>query len=389
MSPMSSSVTAPALEAYPVGACFSDEDIAFIQSQIPAILRGQLSTARWTERFEQSVAAAAGTRYAVAFPSCTAALESALVALGIRPGDEVLIPAQTFVATAMAVHLVGARPVVCDILPATHCLAPEEIARRASPRTKGVILVHLAGLITPDLPQIQDQCDKLGLWLLEDCAHAHGASAQGRVAGSIGRAGCFSYYPTKVLTSGEGGALTTDDPRIAEVARSLQNRGRDMSAPTELYIRAGHNYRFPEISALLGCVQHTHLAEFLRLRDGIARYYRARLREAAPSLEVQVHPTGVVHSYWKFLVNLPRHMSRERIQSFMALRGAAIHWSYWPPVHLMPVMRELFGYSPGECPVAEDVLSRNISLPIDPRLDQRQMEHVIDTLLEAVREEDQ
>lgn len=389
MSLMSSSVAVSTLEAFPGGPCFSDEDIAFIQSEIPAILRGQVSTARWTERFEQSVAAAAGTRYAVAFSSCTAALESALVALGIRPGDEVLVPAQTFVATAMAVHLVGARPVVCDIVSATHCLAPEEIARRASSRTKGVILVHMGGLITPDLAQIQDQCDKLGLWLLEDCAHAHGASRRGRAAGSIGRAGCFSYYPTKILTCGEGGALTTGDPHIAEVARSLQNRGRDMSAPTELYIRAGRNNRVPEISALLGCVQHTHLAEFLRLRDGIARYYRARLREAAPSLEVQVHPTGVVHSYWKFLVNLPRHVSRERVQNFMAPRGVAIHWSYWPPVHLMPVMRELFGYAPGECPVAEDVLSRNICLPMHPRLEQRQMEHVMETLLEAVRRESQ
>ncbi len=372
------------METLPAGPCFSAADIAFIQAEIPAILRGQLSTARWTERFEQEVAAAAGTRYAIAFPSCTAALESALTALGVGPGDEVLVPAQTFIATAMAVHLVGAKPVVCDIDAATHCLAPGEIARRAGRRAKGVILVHMGGLITPHLDEIENECGRLGLWLLEDCAHAHGASWRGRPAGSIGRAGCFSYYSTKILTCGEGGALTTNDRNIAQTARSLQNRGRDMEASEELYIRAGRNNRVPEISALLGCVQHGHLAEFVRRRNEIAAYYRRRLQVDAPELEVQAHPPDVVHSYWKFLVNLPRTTSRQELQRFLASRGVAIHWSYWPPVHLMPVLRSLYGYAPGECPVAEDVLARNICLPIDPRLTEAQMKLVMDSFVEAV-----
>ncbi len=366
-----------------LGPWFEDADVARVQAEIPRILRGSLSNGRWTAEFEVAAAASAGTRYAVAFPSCTAALESTLSALAIEPGDGFLVPAQTFAATGMAVHLAGGRPVVCDIRPKTHCLDPDEIARKTTARTRGLILVHMGGLITPDLPVILSECAKRGLLLIEDCAHAHGASWNGRPSGSIGVAGCFSYHPTKILTTGEGGAVVTNDERIAAVARSLQNRGREMDSPVELYDRVGRNNRFPEISALLGVVQYRNLDKFVRLRNLVADYYRHRLAAEASEVEIQAHPAGVVHSYWKFLLNLPPGASRERMQERMKKRGVPVHWSYFPPLHLQPVFRRLFDYSPGQCPVAEDVLARNLCLPIHPRMGRRHAEVVIDCFLEA------
>jgi dTDP-4-amino-4,6-dideoxygalactose transaminase len=364
--------------------CFDDQDAAFIVSQIPGILRGQLSSGPWTERFEAAAAEMAGTRYAVALPSCTAALEATLTALGVGPGDEVLVPVQTFVATGMAVHLAGGRPVMCDIRPETHCLDPEEIARRAGPRTKGVVLVHMGGLITPDLPAIERECERRGLWLVEDCAHAPGAERNGRKAGSIGVAGCFSFYPTKVVTTGEGGAVTTNDERIAAVVRSLHHRGRDLEAPVELYIRAGRNNRFPEISALLGVTQLRRLDEFVALRNEAAAHYRRRLAAEAPEATVQAHPPGTRHAYWKFLVNLPPGVSRERLKTRMQERGVGLGWSYWPPLHLQPVFRRLYGAAPGLCPAAEELLARTVCLPIHPRFSEEQRERVIESFLEAL-----
>ena len=207
---------------------FSTEDREWIHREIDAILDGALSMGPNVHAFEQEFATRVGVRHAIAMNSCTSALEAALLSKDAS-GKEVIVPAETFIATGMAVHLAGGIPVLAEISESTLCLDLDDIKRRLTKRTAGVILVHMAGLITPNILEFRQFCDENGLFLIEDAAHSPGASHDGRSAGSFGHAGCFSFYPTKVITAGEGGMLTTDDDEIAAFARSFQHRGVDLS----------------------------------------------------------------------------------------------------------------------------------------------------------------
>ncbi len=369
-------------------AWFSDEQIEFIQERITGVLlQGQLSNGPWTAEFETTVARNSGTKYATAFPSGTAALEAALTALGIGAGDEVLLPVQSFIGNAMAVRLVGATPLFCDINAGTHCLEPEEISRKATEKTKAVILVHMGGLITPEIAEILGRCEAKGLHLIEDCSHAHGASWNGRRAGSIGAAGVFSFQSNRILTTGEGGAVVTNNRALSRTVHSLQNRGRDMDAKTEAYVRTGHNNRFPEVSALLGLAQYRSLPQLVAKRNETAAYYRARLQEEAPEVGVQAHPAGTEHSYGRFIINLPQGAARDQVKLFLQRRGIPVTMCYAPPLHRQPVFAELGAPEAANCPVADDVLERSLCLPVDPRINETQRKKVIDVLLEALRQE--
>jgi dTDP-4-amino-4,6-dideoxygalactose transaminase len=368
-------------------AWFTDEQVQFIMDRIPGVLlQGQLSNGPWTAEFETAVARNAGTKYATAFPSGTAALEAALTALGVGAGDEVLLPVQSFVGNAMAVRLVGATPIFCDITAATHCLDPEEITRKATPRTKAAILVHMGGLISPDIAEILGRCEAKGLLLIEDCSQAHGAHWHGRPAGSLGAAGVYSFQSARVLTTGEGGAVVTNNRALSRIVRSLQNRGRDMDAKTEAYARNGHNNRFPEVSALLGLAQYRSLPQLVAKRNETAAYYRARLREEAPAVGLQAHPANIEHSYNKFIINLPQGVSRHEVKLFLHRRGVPVSLCF-APLHRQPLFSDLGDPEAAKCPVADDVLERSLCLPIDPRISEAQRKKVIDVLLEALKHE--
>lgn len=349
---------------------FSDEDILEIQQEVPKILRGQLAMGDWVRRFEEAAAAMAGTAYAVACHSCTAGLEIALKSVGIGAGDEVIVPAQTYFATAMAVRNVGAKPVFGDVESGTHCLSPESVEKLISPRTKGVLLVHYGGLITPRLEEILRLCERHHLKLVEDAAHAHGAARRGRAAGSLGAAASFSYYATKVLTTGEGGVVTTNDEKVYRLARMYQARGMDLARPEEeLFVLPGHNVRMTEFAALCGVVQHRRLEEFLDRREQVAGVYARFFESRRPEIEFQRRPPETRHSYWKFTLNLPKGIDRAVVQKRLKEEwNVTVNWSYFPPVHLQPVFRELYGTQEGQCPVAEDICARCLNLPMHVRL---------------------
>jgi len=368
-------------------AWFTDEQVQFILAQIPGVLlHGQLSNGPWTAEFETTVARQAGAKYATAFPSGAAGLEAALTALGVGPGDEVLLPVHSPINNAMAIRLLKAKPVFCDVSAGTYCLEPEEIARKATPRTKAVVVVHAGGLITPDIAEILGRCQAKGLPLIEDCSQAHGASWHGRRAGSLGVAGVISFHSTKVLTTGEGGAVVTSNRQLARLVRSLQNGGRDMEAKTEAYVRCGHDNRFPEISALLGLAQYRSLRQLVAARNETAAYYRHRLQEEAPEVAMQVAPDYVEHSYWKFLVSLPQGVSRDQVKLFMRRRGVPASLCCYPALHRQPVLADVSDPEGANCPVADDLAERTLCLPIDPRISQSQRQTVIDVLLEALHQ---
>lgn len=365
---------------------FPEEDITTFMKEAPEILRGRVSMGKWVKSFEKTAARVHGTPYAVATNSCTAALEIAMLALGVKPGDDVLVPVQTFIATGMAVFNIGARPIFCDIKRETLCLDPAELERRASDKVKAVILVHFAGLITPDFEEISAICSRNGWALIEDAAHAHGASFHGRPAGSLGDAGCFSYYPTKILTTGEGGMVVTGSKRVSDLCRSYQYRGQDLNRPGEVFVRPyGRNVRLPELSALLGVLQYGRLEEFLDRRKRIAAIYDRVLKEEH-SLEVQFSGGATEHAYWLYTILLPMGMDRDLLKKrCMNNWNVSIDWSYYPPLHLMPVFQRLYQTHEGQLPVAEDALKRLVCLPVNPTISDEDADATIRCFLHEYR----
>jgi len=358
---------------------FSSGDIKFIQEQIPDILNGQLTMGPWCRKFEDCIKEISNTKYAVVFNACTSALEVGLQSLKIG-ADEVIVPAQTFIATAAAVKNIGATPVVCDIDPDTMCISPESLLAKITPNTRAVILVHFAGLITPDLEEIRSICSDRDIYLIEDAAHAYGARVNEQPAGSLGIFGAFSFYATKTVTSGgEGGALVTNDPKLYELARSYQSRGQDLRiTDEEVFCRSGRNVHMTEMSALCGVVQHSHINQFISARNSIAGMYNAFIERAMPECRTQVAPANTVHSYWKHVLVLPEGKSRLRLKELLASRGVPINWSYYPPVHKQPV------FDTGvTLPVAERICKQSVNLPMSAVLTVDQVEYVCSALYDC------
>jgi perosamine synthetase len=362
---------------------FNAEDRLWIHREIDAILDGALSMGPNVNAFEQEFSARIGVRHAIAMNSCSSALEAVLLAHGVVE-REVIVPAETFIATGMAVHLSGGIPVFAEISSKTLCLDLDDVRRRVTDRTAGIILVHMAGLITPDVLEFRRYCDENNLFLIEDAAHAPGAQIGEREAGSFGHAGCFSFFPTKVITAGEGGMLTTDNDDIAAFARSFQHRGRDMQSKIERYIMPGRNVRMTEMSALIGRVQFARLDEFLARRRQLAAIYAHELGRI-PSLRLITPLTPESSSYWKFPLLLDRELDRVRITEYMAEADIIVDWAYQPALHLQPVISKLYGTSEGLLPRTEDLLRRHLCLPCHPRMTDIDAVRVVSRLREAVR----
>lgn len=363
---------------------FSEEDRKWIHREIDAILDGALSMGPNVQLFEQEFAARVGVRHAIAMNSCTSTLEAALLSKGAA-GKEVIVPSETFIATGMAVHLTGGIPVFAEISESTLCLDLDDVKRRITSRTAGVILVHMAGQITPDILEFRQFCDNNNLFLIEDAAHAPGARHGGREAGSFGHAGCFSFFPTKVITAGEGGMLTTNDDGIAAFARSFQNRGKDMHSPTERYVLPGRNVRMTETAALFGRVQLSHLDEFLARRRQVAAIYGRELA-GLPGLLLIIPETRESSSFWKVPLLLDSSLDRALITECMAAAGVTVDWAYQPALHLQPVFRDLYGTTEGLLPRTEDILSRHLCLPCHPRMTDEDAINVARKLLGIVRD---
>ena len=223
---------------------------------------GMLAQGENVKEFEKAFAAYCGVRFAVATNSCSAALEISLRSLGLKQDDEVIVPIETFFSTGASVLREGGKISFAGIDPQTFCLSLNEIKKVFTTKTKAIILVHMAGLVTPEVEDIADFCRQKGIALIEDAAHAPGASFNGKKSGSFGNMACFSFYPTKIMTTGEGGMIVTNDEGLYQQANSYRHRGRDMAAPEECYRYLGTNNRMTEIQAILGLV-------FFQAEDGI------------------------------------------------------------------------------------------------------------------------
>jgi perosamine synthetase len=310
--------------------------------------------------------------HAVAFANGTLALEAMYRGLDIGPGDEVVVPSFTFISTATSVLHVGATPVFAEVDPRTYDLDPDDVARRIGPRTRAIVPVHYGGQ-SAALPRLCALAEAAGVALLEDAAEAHGACCGGRPVGGWGRAAMFSFTPTKNITTGEGGLVTTDDAELAQRLRLLRNHGMD--APYH-HATLGYNWRMSEVQAAMGVCQIARL-------DGIIEAKRAnaaRLDALFADDPRVVTPTvreGNDHTYMLYTVSLPAG-ARDAVRDGLARRGIEAR-VYFPPAHGQPV----FSHLPAELPVTDEVAARVLSLPVHVDLHPEDL----DEIAAAVREE--
>ncbi len=361
---------------------FSDESIENIKGEIEHVLQsGNLILGPFTSRFETSFQEYCGVKRAVGVSSCTAALEIVLRYFDITE-REVIVPTNTFIATSNAVLYAGGSLVLADIKPDTLCLDPKDLQQRITPRTKGVIVVHLAGLPCPDIEEIQDICRKNGLFLIEDVAHAHGGTINGRKTGSFGDAGCFSFYPTKVMTTCTGGMITTNNDELANFAVSLRHHG--VGSGLNQIVNLGNDWLMNEVDAVLGFHQLSSLENNLKRRNEIAFRYSAAFADSELASTFKV-PANIRHSYYKYPILLSPAIDRQQLaQRAKKEYGIGLGSVYDPPCHLQPVYQRLFGYRDGMFSVADDVLKRVCCLPMYPQLTSSEVKYVIDVLLTLI-----
>ncbi|MDX1545710.1 MAG: DegT/DnrJ/EryC1/StrS family aminotransferase [Rhodothermales bacterium] len=345
----------------------------------------RLAMGPFTARFEAAMATACGTRHAVAVSSGTGALHLSALALGLRPGDEVVTTPYSFVASSNVLLYAGATPRFVDIDPETYHLDAERAAAAITPATRGLLPVDVFGL-PADWPALARLADEHGLFLLDDACHGLGAALAGRPLGSWGDAACFGFYPNKQITTGEGGCITTDSDALAARCRSLRNQGRSEDGRME-HVHLGFNYRMSELEAALGCAQLERLTELLDRRARAAALYREALAPLQPDLALPAEPAPEVQRSWfVYVVRLADHFTEEARDVLMhRLREQGIGCApYFPSIHLQPYYRRRFGFKPGDFPVCEAVSARTLALPFFGALTEADVHRVAGALEAAL-----
>ena len=361
-----------------------EEDLAAV---VDALRSDWVTTGPRVEEFERSFAETVGTREAVAVSSGTAALHAAMFAIGIEPGDEVIVPAMTFAASANCVVFLGGTPVFADVDPDTLLLDPEAAAAKITPRTRAIVAVDYAGQPCA-YEALRTLADSRGLALVADGCHALGGRYRDRPVGSLADLTAFSFHPVKHITTGEGGMVSTDRPDLARRMRAFRNHGlsndaRQREKEGGWYYEMTHlgfNYRLTDFQCALGTSQLRHLPEWVRRRQELARLY-----DTAFTLETGVRPlatnSDVAHARHLYVVRV----DADRAGVFRDLRAAGIGVNvHYIPVHLHPFYRERFGTGPGLCPVAEAAYEKILSLPMFPQMTDGDVQDVVAALRQAV-----
>jgi len=355
----------------------NDQHAGEIREAIERVLRsGWYILATECDGFESEFAKFCGAAHAVGVANGLDALSLSLRALDIGSGDEVIVPSNTFIATAEAVVRAGAVPRFADVDPDTMLLTPQTVADVIGPRTKGVIPVHLYGQM-PDMEALVAQASGAGLFVLEDGAQAHGATWAGRSAGSWGAAGCFSFYPGKNLGAfGDGGAVVTNDAALAERVRTLANHGRSSGSAHYEHELVGTNSRLDSLQALALSAKLACNEDWTERRRDLADLYRKRLSDSPVQMQ-GVHPAAR-HVYHLLVVRVPQ---RDTVRALLAERGIQTGIHYPLPCHQQPPLQR---FATGPLPVVEAAAPQLVSLPMFPHMTDDQVTRVCDVLLDVV-----
>ncbi len=368
-------------------------DDADIEAVVAVLRSDWLTTGPKVVEFERAFAEYTGAQHAVALCNGTAALHALMAGLKIGPGDEVIVPAITFVASANCVVYQGGTPVFADIDPATLLIDPASVAAKITPRTKAIIAVDYAGQPC-EYPALRAIASQHGLTLLADACHALGGSLDGRRVGVLADASSFSLHPVKPITTGEGGVITTDNADLAQALRIFRNHGittefrqREQQGSWVYEMQdLGYNYRLSDIHCALGVSQLGKLPAWVRRRNEIATQFDAALRDL-PEAEPLARLPQREHAWHLYVLQLRLGRLRAtRQEIFSALRAEGIHVNvHYAPVHLHPFYRRTFGTAPGLAPAAEAAYERLITLPLFPRMTDADVADVITAVDKVLR----
>lgn len=335
--------------------------------------------------FERAVCDFVGSRFAVAVNSGTSGLHLCMKAADIHDGNEVITTPFSFIASANAILFERGIPVFVDIDPVTYNMDVSRIEEVITPRTRAILPVHVFG--RPCLMgEILDVAARHRLTVIEDACEAIGARVGGKPVGSLGQAGVFAFYPNKQMTTGEGGAIVTDDQNTANLCRSWRNQGRGKDGSWLQHERLGYNYRLSDISCALGISQLRRLPGMLAARAHVAAQYRELLYDVREVIIPPPLEPAAEISWFVYVVRLQNEYTREdRDLVLEKLRSRAIGCSsYFTPIHLQPFYREMFGFQPGDFPMTERVAERTIALPFFNQLSESQIQYVSESLRQIV-----
>jgi len=342
------------------------------------------SSGPFIERFEREFAALCGTRAAISVANGTVALHLALLALDVRPGDEVLVPSLTYVATANAVRYVGAEPVFVDVDPQTWCLDAGLLEGAVSRRTRGIIAVHLYGH-PADMDAINRLAGVHGLWVIEDAAEAHTALYKGRPVGGLARAATFSFYGNKIFSCGEGGAVTLDDAQLEIRMRTLRGQGMD-PARRYWFPVTGYNFRLTNLACALLCAQLERRQEILSRRRRLFELYRALLGQT-PGIGLPPRAEWAEPAPWVFSITVEEEIygrSRDELAARLAAAGIETR-PFFIPLHRLPPFREESRRRGDFLPVSERLADTGLSLPVHAGIGERELERIAEVVRSGCR----
>lgn len=357
----------------------TNDDIACV---VEVLKSKQLSLGPYLEKFEAAFAAYIGTQHAVGVSSGTTGLHAVVRAAEIVPGDEVITTPFSFVASANCVLYEGARPVFVDIDERSLNLDPRQLPAAVTERTCAILPVHVFGQPCA-MDEIAGVARRHDLIIIEDACEAVGAEYRGRKVGTLGLAAVFAFYPNKQMTTGEGGVITTDDPKLASKLRSLRNQGRDEMGTWLAHSQLGYNYRLGEMNAALGLSQLSRIDDLLARRDKVAACYRERLRDVAAVAPLMPVDGTTRLSWFVFVVRLDPSISQSLTIRHLAAMGVPTR-SYFSPIHLQPFYRDRFGHREGDFPVTERVARSMLALPFHTNLSEQSIDFVVGCLRQAI-----
>jgi len=332
----------------------------------------------WVKKFEEAFANYVDTKNAVSVNSGTSALYASLLAADVGGGDEVIVPPFTFPSTADVVLLVGAKPIFADVNIDTYNIEPDDVKKKITKNTKAIIPVHLYGL-SADMSPIMEIAKDNDLVVIEDACQSHGSEYHGKKTGSLGHIGCFSFYPSKIITTGEGGMITTNDDELADKLRLIRTHGHGREYETVLL---GTNLRMPELEAAIGFTQLSRIESFLTARKTNANYYN-QVFTPLENANLPTVPKGYKHNWYLYTIRLKEDEKQAHV--LLKLRsqgiGAKVYYPY--PIHTMPYYVKL-GYGNETYPNSELAAKSVISLPVHPGVTRKEADYIKDAVLSVI-----